>query len=87
MYAAGLRVSELVGLPANAVNLRRGIGAGDPGRRDRLVPLGEPDALAALPRRARPALDEGASRRAALDPPMFLGPRPPYRPAGVPGGW
>ena len=42
MYAAGLRVSELVNLPANAVNLRQGvvrvIGKGG---KERLVPLGE----------------------------------------------
>lgn len=42
MYAAGLRVSELVNLPAVGVNLRQGvlrvIGKGS---KDRLVPLGE----------------------------------------------
>src|SRR5690606_5960004 len=42
MYAAGLRVSELVDLPANAVNRRQGvvrvIGKGS---KERLVPLGE----------------------------------------------
>src|SRR5690606_17577236 len=42
MYACGLRVSELVGLPANGVNLRQGVlrvfGKGD---KERMVPLGE----------------------------------------------
>lgn len=42
MYACGLRVSELVDLPANGVNLRQGVlrvtGKGD---KTRLVPLGE----------------------------------------------
>ncbi len=41
MYACGLRVSELVGLPATALNLRQGVlrvrGKGD---KERLVPLG-----------------------------------------------
>ena len=42
MYAAGLRVSELVGLPATAVNLRQGaLWVTGKGGRDRLVPLGE----------------------------------------------
>ena len=42
MYAAGLRVSELVGLPANAVNLRQGVvRVRGKGSKDRLVPLGE----------------------------------------------
>ncbi len=42
MYAAGLRVSELVGLVATAVNLRQGvIRVAGKGGRERLVPLGE----------------------------------------------
>ncbi len=42
MYAAGLRVSELVNLPANGVNLRQGvIRVAGKGGKDRLVPLGE----------------------------------------------
>ncbi|TXH74053.1 MAG: site-specific tyrosine recombinase XerD [Lysobacteraceae bacterium] len=42
MYAAGLRVSELVGLPATAVNLRQGVlRVSGKGGKDRLVPLGE----------------------------------------------
>jgi len=42
MYAAGLRVSELVDLPATAVNLRQGVlRVTGKGGRERLVPLGE----------------------------------------------
>ncbi|WP_140719847.1 site-specific tyrosine recombinase XerD [Pseudomonas sp. Hp2] len=42
MYAAGLRVSELVELPAGAVNLRQGaLRVTGKGSKDRLVPLGE----------------------------------------------
>ena len=42
MYAAGLRVSELVELPATAVNLRAGVlRVTGKGSKDRLVPLGE----------------------------------------------
>ncbi len=42
MYAAGLRVSELVELPANAVNLRQGaLRVTGKGSRERVVPLGE----------------------------------------------
>jgi integrase/recombinase XerD len=42
MYAAGLRVSELVQLPATAVNLRQGVlRVGGKGGKERLVPMGE----------------------------------------------
>ncbi|WP_108779815.1 site-specific tyrosine recombinase XerD, partial [Xanthomonas fragariae] len=42
MYAAGLRVSELVNLPAVGVNLRQGVlRVTGKGSKDRLVPLGE----------------------------------------------
>ena len=42
MYAAGLRVSELVGLPATAVNLRQGVlRVLGKGGKERLVPMGE----------------------------------------------
>jgi len=42
MYACGLRVSELVGLPATALNLRQGVlRVQGKGGRERLVPLGE----------------------------------------------
>lgn len=41
MYAAGLRVSELVGLPASGVNLRQGVlRVTGKGSRERLVPVG-----------------------------------------------
>lgn len=50
MYASGLRISELVGLPLPRLNLQRGLvlvlGKGG---RERLVPMGEP-ALAAVQR-------------------------------------
>lgn len=67
LYAAGLRVSELVGLSVEAVNLRQGVvrvrGKGD---KDRLVPLGE-EAVEWLSRyleRARGALMRDATRPA-----------------------
>jgi integrase/recombinase XerD len=42
MYAAGLRVSELVTLPATALNLRQGVlRVMGKGSKERLVPLGE----------------------------------------------
>jgi integrase/recombinase XerD len=42
MYACGLRVSELTGLPATAVNLRQGVlRVTGKGSKERLVPLGE----------------------------------------------
>jgi len=42
MYAAGLRVSELVDLPAAAVNLRQGVlRVTGKGSKERLVPIGE----------------------------------------------
>jgi len=42
MYAAGLRVSELVDLPASAVNLRQGVlRVRGKGNKERLVPMGE----------------------------------------------
>ncbi|WP_149196520.1 site-specific tyrosine recombinase XerD [Luteimonas suaedae] len=64
MYACGLRVSELVGLPANGVNLRQGVArVFGKGRKERLVPLGE-EAQHWLERylgQARPALAGGRS--------------------------
>src|SRR5690554_1164346 len=89
MYACGLRVSELVGLPANGVNLRQGVlRVSGKGGKERLVPLGE-EAQHWLERyleEARPALVGGkrvapAGRDAARDS--------PGRPAGKraqPGG-
>jgi integrase/recombinase XerD len=70
MYACGLRVSELVGMPATAVNLRQGVlRVSGKGGRERLVPLGE-EARHWLERylgEARPAL---AGKRALA--PLFL---------------
>ena len=58
LYACGLRVSELVGLTLDAVNLRQGVvrvrGKGD---KDRLVPLGE-EAVAWLERYLHTARNE-----------------------------
>ncbi|MGI8560128.1 MAG: site-specific tyrosine recombinase XerD, partial [Luteimonas sp.] len=71
MYACGLRVSELVGLPATAVNLRQGVlRITGKGGKERLVPLGE-EAQHWLERylaEARPAL---AGKRALAS--LFLG--------------
>jgi integrase/recombinase XerD len=71
MYACGLRVSELVGLPSTAVNLRQGVlRVTGKGGKERLVPLGE-EAQHWLQRylaEARPAL---AGKRVQV--PLFLG--------------
>ena len=67
LYACGLRVSELVGLTGDAVNLRQGVvrvrGKGD---KDRLVPMGEEAAewLAQDLKTARPALMQDPTRPA-----------------------
>ena len=70
MYACGLRVSELVGLPAAAVNLRQGVlRVMGKGSQERLVPMGE-EAQHWLERylqQARPAL---AGKRSLA--PLFL---------------
>ena len=72
LYGAGLRVSELVGLPSGAVDVRSGVvRVVGKGRKERVVPLGEP-ALAAIERyvrEARPELDKAAKRRS---PALFL---------------
>lgn len=68
MYAAGLRVSELVNLPANAVNLRQGVvRVTGKGSKERLVPLGEESQhwLERYLAQARPKL-AGKANRAAL---------------------
>lgn len=73
MYATGLRVSELVNLPATALNLRQGVlRVTGKGNKERLVPLGE-EAQHWLQRylqEARPSLAGGR-----LAAPLFLGRR------------
>jgi integrase/recombinase XerD len=72
MYAAGLRVSEAVGLRIDDVDRARGVvSALGKGQKRRLVPLGEP-ALEALDA----YLGERARHpRATLSPALFLSPR------------
>ena len=75
LYGAGLRVSELVGLPLAAVDSRAGwIRVVGKGRKERIVPLGEPAllALAHYLDEARPRL-LGKARR-SVDA-LFLGRR------------
>ena len=71
MYAAGLRVSELVNLPSSAVNLRQGVlRVMGKGSKERLVPMGE-EAQHWLERylaEARPAL---VGKRDVM--PLFVG--------------
>lgn len=79
MYAAGLRVSELVDLPANAVNLRQGVlRVTGKGSKERLVPLGEESQhwLERYLAHARPQLAGKRAVPAAQDGavPMFLAP-------------
>jgi integrase/recombinase XerD len=65
LYAAGLRVSELVELPLGAVDLRAGLlRVMGKGRRERIVPLGElaRTALVAYLEEGRPALARRSSR-------------------------
>src|SRR3546814_17441389 len=86
MYAAGLRVSELVGLPATAVNLRQGVlRVTGKGSKERLVPLGEESQhwLERYLAESRPQL---AGTRSL--PALFLTPRgaaPRDRKSGVEG--
>ncbi len=65
LYGAGLRVSELVGLPLGGLDLRAGLlRVLGKGRRERIVPLGEP-ARAAVTRylsEARPPLARRSQR-------------------------
>lgn len=64
LYATGLRVSELVGLPLVGLSLSEGlVRAMGKGAKERLVPLGEQahDVLAHYLREARPALLAGAT--------------------------
>ena len=67
MYATGLRVSELVGLAATAVNLRQGVlRVLGKGGKERLVPLGEEaqDWLERYVGQARPTLADGRTQSA-----------------------
>lgn len=69
LYACGLRVSELVGLPLAAVNLRGGyLRVTGKGRKERLVPLGEMAAqwLERYLADARPALLAGQGATPSL---------------------
>ena len=69
MYAAGLRVSELVGLPLAALNLRQGVlRVTGKGGKDRLVPVGEvaQDWIERYLATARPALARGGQPEALL---------------------
>ena len=80
MYAAGLRVSELVLLPATAVNLRQGVlRVTGKGSKERLVPLGEESQhwLERYLQHSRPQL-VGKGRVQALadgQTPLFIEPR------------
>jgi integrase/recombinase XerD len=74
MYACGLRVSELVDLPATAPNLRQGVlRVTGKGGKDRLVPLGEESQhwLQRYLRESRPALLAGL-RDAAVVQSLFV---------------
>ena len=65
LYAAGLRVSELVSLPLGAVDQRAGVlRVIGKGRRERLVPLGTPalEALETYLNEERPALARAGAR-------------------------
>ncbi|QDH71001.1 site-specific tyrosine recombinase XerD [Marilutibacter alkalisoli] len=73
MYACGLRVSELVDLPATAVNLRQGVlRVTGKGSKERLVPLGE-EARHWLERYLGEARPQLAGKRAL--PALFLDPK------------
>jgi integrase/recombinase XerD len=70
MYACGLRVSELVGLPATGVNLRQGVlRVLGKGGKERLVPLGE-EAQHWLERYLAESRPQLAGKRALA--PLFL---------------
>lgn len=70
MYATGLRVSELVALPATALNLRQGVlRVTGKGGKDRLVPLGE-EAQHWLERYLEQARPQFAGKRTLA--PLFL---------------
>ncbi len=90
MYAAGLRVSELVGLPATAVNLRQGVlRVTGKGSKERLVPLGEESQhwLERYLQQARPQLAGSRPVPAAVDGqvPLFI--EPSLRPLSRQAFW
>jgi integrase/recombinase XerD len=65
LYGGGLRVSELVGLPRSALDARAGlVRVFGKGRRERIVPLGEPalEAVARYLEAGRPPLARAAKR-------------------------
>lgn len=67
LYAAGFRVSELVGLPMAAVSLTDGVArVMGKGRKERLVPLGEEarEWIARYAKESRPALLKGKGSEA-----------------------
>ena len=73
LYGAGLRVSELVGLPRAALERRGGwLRVLGKGRVERMVPLGEPalEAVDALPRRGLARCSR--ARRGASPTALFL---------------
>jgi len=73
IYATGLRVSELVSLPAAGVNLRQGVvRVTGKGSKERLVPLGE-ESQHWLQRYLDLARPRFAGKQTRL--PLFLGPR------------
>ncbi|MDJ0847412.1 MAG: tyrosine recombinase [Myxococcota bacterium] len=66
LYGGGLRVSELVGLPLGGLDLRAGVlRVVGKGRRERIVPLGEPalEALDAYLEEGRPVLARASRPR------------------------
>ena len=72
MYAAGLRVSELVGLRVADVDLRRGVvSAFGKGNKRRLVPLGQ----VALDAIGEYLADRAQHKRGGSSPVLFLSPR------------
>ena len=75
LYGGGLRVSELVGLPRTALDARSGVlRVYGKGRRERIVPLGEP-ALAAVARYLEAGRSELARKSKRPSEALFLSQR------------
>ena len=73
LYGGGLRVSELVGLPIGALDLRAGwVRVRGKGGKERLVPLGEP-AIEAIERYLREARPKLLARSGGDPEELFLG--------------